>query len=124
MIPADTTEIVEFTLDSEKDLPEDKKAVFKVRPITVRGMRMITRMTKDPDTNVSFRIDQTLDLLNLHITGWRNVFHPSGEPIGFEIDNRGYSIETNWDNFALPRIVEIFQRMIKAMGISGDEAKN
>lgn len=70
-IAVDPTESWDYVLPEERDLPDDRRVSFKLKPLTLRDEKRIAQITKGQEDSVGMTEAGTY-ILKRGLTGWSN----------------------------------------------------
>lgn len=125
-IAVDPNKSWDYVLLVDRMLPPEEQTVFNLRVLSARELAEIEDGAAKSDLagNIEFRGGtQTLRILSLGVTGWRNFRDAQGNEITFR-ENNGKPRAENWDCLRPEWRKELANAVTEQNRLSEEERKN
>ncbi|MDD5762175.1 MAG: hypothetical protein PHP88_06650 [bacterium] len=125
-IAVDPNKSWEYVLLVDRELPPEQQTVFELKVLTARDLASIQdgSTTGNVDGSLMFKSGtQTLRILDLGVSGWRNFKNESGAEVPFR-DNNGKPRSENWDVLRPEWRRELANAITEQNRLTEEERKN
>ena len=114
-IAIDPSISVPCVIVADRELPEDQRTIFYLKPMTRRSSIKYADRLKTSTTT----LDEELELLSDHLTGWSNFRDSNGADIAFE-----KNMASNIDKMNLGTFVGILSCLLEISSMKPTDLKN
>ena len=109
LMPVSNNFVVEYVPSVYKDIPDEFKPVFQIKPWTQSELKKLSLIGED--------VDKATDELRRKIVGWKNVILMDDDSeVAFETDEKGFCKKELLDSFPMMVLVDILKEITRISG--------
>lgn len=106
----------EYVLKEDRELPEDRRPVFLLRPLTMFDRIEMSETYENDEKRLPRKMAHMVQLV---LSGWRNFKDSDGEPLEFDPENPRAAVSC----LRLDQMVELFNEVMQAESVTTEDAE-